>query len=904
LWANLKIILTVTIVSVLIIPYPVSSINEPEPVSREGGSTEEPMVIKYYYSEDFEGYNIGDPIDINVTAAVPPPGLPSGSVLPPQTTGNISANLLIDGYYLGNDMGTSAPKHAYVGGWVYMASVARFDLLLYDLGMGATMIEVTLQNDNNVYHWPGGAYTQIPGVTWNLNTWYELFVEYDETAFTYSVWWDGVEYASGSPMIAGTNIDAMIWFGDVGVDAYIDNIHHWEDVPPVHNIDTDMYYPTIQLAINNLNTQDGHTIEVMPGTYNENVWVHKSLTIIGLDKNTTIIDGGGVGDVVEVTADGVTITGFTVQNAGPNEGNRDAAVKLTGVSNCHIFGNIITENTWLGIHLESGGIFNLIENNYCSNNRYGIYIETNSNTVLNNTFFNGYRGLLSWGTGNLIMNNDINLNEIGMLFSPASGNTVAENLIRNNNWSVAITAAGINNKIYHNNFINNNNSAWDEAGGNDWDNGYPSGGNYWDDYVGNDFFSGPLQDIPGSDGIGDTPYIFTLDQDDYPFMVPWPQVPPTVDLTTPDGGEIWMGGSSQNISWTMSDSFDPIDALIVDLEYSTNGAAGPWTPIALGLTGFPGNPCSYNWNPVVSVDSTAVRVRVTVTSTGALSAQDMSLGDFEIDSTAPAPVTNIMAELTYIYEGTNHVDITWDASPSMDVDHYEIYYIANNWDPTGASYNFLADKGLLTSHRHSNVGNMNPSSYFWQVRTYDVAGHETRTTIQAGKIGSTQSIFANPSGWFLLGYHLEVVNTTVEYVIQTLNVDHVMLFRNGVWLHWASYWPPSQNTLTDIYQGEGFWVHLTGNGRFCLAGRITDLAIPLKAGWNCVAYPYATRQMTTANIMADLTSSCPCYEGPIYIMDPSAPYLIAPATGTETLGHGPGFWVKATTDCMWTVTNY
>jgi hypothetical protein len=50
-----------------------------------------------------------------------------------------------------------------------------------------------------------------------------------------------------------------------------------------------------------------------------------------------------------------------------------------------------------------------------------------------------------------------------------------------------------------------------------WDNGYPSGGNYWSSYVGEDLFSGPAQDIAGSDGIGDTPW----GEDHYPLMHPW-----------------------------------------------------------------------------------------------------------------------------------------------------------------------------------------------------------------------------------------------------------------------------------------------------------------------------------------------------------------------------------------------
>ena len=61
-----------------------------------------------------------------------------------------------------------------------------------------------------------------------------------------------------------------------------------------------------------------------------------------------------------------------------------------------------------------------------------------------------------------------------------------------------------------------------DDGVNIWDNGYPSGGNYWDDYTGEDNFHGPNQNFPGGDGIGDTRYYIPEynNTDNYPFMEP------------------------------------------------------------------------------------------------------------------------------------------------------------------------------------------------------------------------------------------------------------------------------------------------------------------------------------------------------------------------------------------------
>jgi len=75
-------------------------------------------------------------------------------------------------------------------------------------------------------------------------------------------------------------------------------------------------------------------------------------------------------------------------------------------------------------------------------------------------------------------------------------------------------------QIYHNNLVNNSVQASDDnPGKNQWDYGYPSGGNYWSDYTGVDSCSGPQQNIcPSPDGIGDTPYAFNSAQDRHPLM--------------------------------------------------------------------------------------------------------------------------------------------------------------------------------------------------------------------------------------------------------------------------------------------------------------------------------------------------------------------------------------------------
>jgi parallel beta-helix repeat protein len=131
------------------------------------------------------------------------------------------------------------------------------------------------------------------------------------------------------------------------------------------------------------------------------------------------------------------------------------------------------------------------------------------------TLENNYQGIVIADSNNtIIRNNNITNNRYGIVFGPMVSGSWLD--------------SSSNNTIYHNNLINNTNQVgfWAESLENVWDNGYPSGGNCWSDYAGVDVKSGLNQDLPESDGIGDTPYIIDADnQDRYPLMRPWTLMP-------------------------------------------------------------------------------------------------------------------------------------------------------------------------------------------------------------------------------------------------------------------------------------------------------------------------------------------------------------------------------------------
>jgi parallel beta-helix repeat protein len=117
-------------------------------------------------------------------------------------------------------------------------------------------------------------------------------------------------------------------------------------------------------------------------------------------------------------------------------------------------------------------------------------------------------------SGFTIKNGGHNSDDAGV-WVQASYCLVKENTIKGNNY-YGVYAAYCDNTFYHNNFIHNAYQAFDASGENTWDNGYPCGGNYWNDYTGVD---------ANEDGIGDTPYAINESSFDcYPLIHPYGSV--------------------------------------------------------------------------------------------------------------------------------------------------------------------------------------------------------------------------------------------------------------------------------------------------------------------------------------------------------------------------------------------
>ena len=91
-------------------------------------------------------------------------------------------------------------------------------------------------------------------------------------------------------------------------------------------------------------------------------------------------------------------------------------------------------------------------------------------------------------------------------------------------------------------------------------------------------------------------------------------------VTTPNGGEIWLTGTSYKLTWKATDN---IGVTTVDLEHSTNNGAS-WTAIATGLTTTALNGLGFYWWTVPSTPSTQCLVRGTARDAAGNATSDVS----------------------------------------------------------------------------------------------------------------------------------------------------------------------------------------------------------------------------------------------------------------------------------------
>jgi parallel beta-helix repeat protein len=207
------------------------------------------------------------------------------------------------------------------------------------------------------------------------------------------------------------------------------------------------------------------------------------------------------------------------------ESNYFSGTSLWGCSNSIVTGSTFEDNYYGGLVMMSDGIS--VTKNKFHGNGLSISLDGSTNVVVskNNIDDALYYGVLVADDTAVLSHITISGNHVsgcwlGIFISGASDSLLTENVVIGCDVGIEIGHVSAL-SVYHNSFIRNTVQALveDDSSTVAWDNGYPNGGNYWSDSVGMDRFRGPMQDINGHDGIGDTPYVIdTMNVDRYPLI--------------------------------------------------------------------------------------------------------------------------------------------------------------------------------------------------------------------------------------------------------------------------------------------------------------------------------------------------------------------------------------------------
>jgi len=198
-------------------------------------------------------------------------------------------------------------------------------------------------------------------------------------------------------------------------------------------------YATIQEAVNGAG--EGDVVFVRSGTYQENVFINKSLSLIGEDKSETLIIGDSELNetAVFVCHDSVTIRDFTVKISSGSELSGGGAhlfnVRYCDVSNCN---------------------FVIIGLGIMPFNGYGVWLYGSSeNTIKDNQIdctyiHNSYGIRLQDSPCNSIVGNTITKSNYGIVLDSSIGNNLTENQILDNFGGINVLSSNNNSMISNN----------------------------------------------------------------------------------------------------------------------------------------------------------------------------------------------------------------------------------------------------------------------------------------------------------------------------------------------------------------------------------------------------------------------------------------------------------------------
>jgi nitrous oxidase accessory protein len=194
--------------------------------------------------------------------------------------------------------------------------------------------------------------------------------------------------------------------------------------------------PYRDLAAALADAEDGDTVEVHAGSYSGPLVVDKSVTLIGRD--WPVIDGGGQGTVVTLSAPGIRFEGFEVRGSGIEPDRDHAGITLTA-PNIHVQGNRLVD-VLFGIFVAQADGSLLRGNDITSKTEYevgrkgdGIRLWYSRDVRVEDNTVNAARDVVMWYADNvLVKSNRIENGRYGVHLMYCNNAQIVENYLKDN----------------------------------------------------------------------------------------------------------------------------------------------------------------------------------------------------------------------------------------------------------------------------------------------------------------------------------------------------------------------------------------------------------------------------------------------------------------------------------------
>ena len=300
-----------------------------------------------------------------------------------------------------------------------------------------------------------------------------------------------------------------------------------------------------------------------------------------------------------------------------------------------------------------------------------------------------------------------------------------------------------------------------------------------------------------------------------------------------------------------------------------------------------------NWNGAENITFTA-------TDTGGLSDDDTmtvtvnpvndppTVIGLTIEPLAPGPDDDLHALYTYN-------DVDGDPAASIQVKWYK--------DDIHQPYD-----NVLTIP--SSATSPNEKWYFEATPSDGIDPGETETSPPTLIGGLLQELRLYP-GWNFISIYVDILNSDLLSALASIDglYDSIWTYdaAAGIWRRYIPGGPASQNNLSTIEPGKGYWIRIAGAGEvilYVVGQEMTDTDIFLYAGRNMVGYNSISSQFREDALtsIADKLIAISTYDSVAGIWlkyTPGAPYL---PTILEQLEPGKGYVIDVEADCTWSVS--